>query len=118
MGEFTIGLTNSSPTIADNGAHKFAVTDINKTAISLSHKIVKNGIWSRGWVIPSDLWDFTYNGEAELTVKTPTTNNQAANKLYVDTSISAISQFDSSSDQIISATWEFSKPLKIAEARE
>lgn len=117
LGEFTIGLTNSSPTIADNGAHKFAVTDINKTAISLSHKIVKNGIWSRGWVIPSDLWDFTYNGEAELTVKTPTTNNQAANKLYVDTSISAISQFDSSSDQIISGTWEFSKPLKIAEAQ-
>lgn len=117
LGEFTIGLTNSSPTIADNGAHKFAVTDINKTAISLSHKIVKNGIWSRGWVIPSDLWDFRYNGEAELTVKTPTTNNQAANKLYVDTSISAISQFDSSSDQIISGTWEFSKPLKIAEAQ-
>lgn len=117
LGEFTIGLTNSSPTIADNGAHKFAVTDINKTAISLSHKIVKNGIWSRGWVILSDLWDFTYNGEAELTVKTPTTNNQAANKLYVDTSISAISQFDSSSDQIISGTWEFSKPLKIAEAQ-
>lgn len=117
LGEFTIGLTNSSPTIADNGAHKFAVTDINKTAISLSHKIVKNGIWSRGWVIPTDLWDFTYNGEAELTVKTPTTNNQAANKLYVDTSISAISQFDSSSNQIISGTWEFSKPLKIAEAQ-
>lgn len=117
MGEFTIGLTNSSPTTADNGAHKFAVTDINKTAISLSHKIVKDGIWSRGWVIPSDLWDFTYNSEAELTVKTPTTNNQAANKLYVDTSISAISQFDSSSDQIISGTWEFSKPLKIAEAQ-
>ena len=117
LGEFTIGLTNSSPTIADNGAHKFAVTDINKTAISLSHKIVKNGIWSRGWVIPTDLWDFTYNGEAELTVKTPTKNNQAANKLYVDTSISAISQFDSSSNQIISGTWEFSKPLKIAEAQ-
>lgn len=117
LGEFTIGLTNSSPTIADNGAHKFAVADINKTAISLSHKIVKNGIWSRGWVIPTDLWDFTYNTDAELTVRTPTTNNQAANKLYVDTSISTISQFDSSSNQIISGTWEFSKPLKIAEAQ-
>lgn len=117
LGEFTIGLTNSSPTIADNGAHKFAVTDINKTAISLSHKIVKNGIWSRGWVIPTDLWDFTYSTDAELTVRTPTKNNQAANKLYVDTSISAISQFDSSSNQIISGTWEFSKPLKIAEAQ-
>lgn len=42
---------------------------------------------------------------------------QAANKNYVDTQISTISQFDSSSDQTISGTWKFSKPLKITEAQ-
>lgn len=41
----------------------------------------------------------------------------AANKNYVDTQISTISQFDSSSDQTISGTWKFSKPLKITEAQ-
>lgn len=47
----------------------------------------------------------------------PTKAEYAANKNYVDTQISTISQFDSSSDQTISGTWEFSKPLKITEAQ-
>lgn len=117
LGEFIIGQNIQTPTTANNGAHRFTVTDINKTAIALGHKIVKNGTWATGWVIPTDRWDFTYNGEAILQVKEPKTNKEASNKLYVDTQISAISQFDPSSNQTISGTWEFTKPLKVTEAQ-
>lgn len=117
LGEFIIGQNIQTPTTANNGAHRFTVTDINKTAIALGHKIVKNGTWATGWVIPTDRWDFTYNGEAILQVKEPKTDKEASNKLYVDTQISAISQFDPSSNQTISGTWEFTKPLKVTEAQ-
>lgn len=117
LGEFIIGQNIQTPTTANNGAHRFTVTDINKTAIALGHKIVKNGTWATGWVIPTDRWDFTYNGEAILQVKEPKTNKEASNKLYVDTQISAISQFDPSSNQTISGIWEFTKPLKVTEAQ-
>lgn len=117
LGEFIIGQNIQTPTTANNGAHRFTATDINKTAIALGHKIVKNGTWATGWVIPTDRWDFTYNGEAILQVKEPKTNREAANKLYVDTQINAISQFDPSSNQTISGTWEFTKPLKVTEAQ-
>lgn len=50
-------------------------------------------------------------------MEAPTKAEYAANKNYVDTQISTISQFDSSSDQTISGTWGFSKPLKITEAQ-
>lgn len=63
-------------------------------------------------------YDGTYwHDEASIKVKNPTKAEYAANKNYVDTQISTISQFDSSSDQTISGTWEFSKPLKITEAQ-
>lgn len=117
LGEFIIGQNIQTPTTANNGAHRFTATDINKTAIALGHKIVKNGTWATGWVILTDRWDFTYNGEAILQVKEPKTDKEAANKLYVDTQINAISQFDPSSDQTISGTWEFTKPLKVTEAQ-
>lgn len=117
LGEFIIGQNIQTPTTANNGAHRFTATDINKTAIGLGHKIVKNGTWATGWVILTDRWDFTYNGEAILQVKEPKTDKEAANKLYVDTQINAISQFDPSSDQTISGTWEFTKPLKVTEAQ-
>lgn len=117
LGEFIIGQNIQTPTTANNGAHRFTATDINKTAIALGHKIVKNGTWATGWVILTDRWDFTYHGEAILQVKEPKTDKEAANKLYVDTQINAISQFDPSSDQTISGTWEFTKPLKVTEAQ-
>lgn len=89
LGEFIIGQNIQTPTTANNGAHRFTVTDINKTAIGLGHKIVKNGTWATGWVIPTDRWDFTYNGEAILQVKEPKTDKEASNKLYVDTSLNS-----------------------------
>lgn len=89
LGEFIIGQNIQTPTTANNGAHRFTVTDINKTAIALGHKIVKNGTWATGWVIPTDRWDFTYNGEAILQVKEPKTDKEASNKLYVDTSLNS-----------------------------
>lgn len=117
LGEFIIGQNIQTPTTANNGAHRFTATDINKTAIALGHKIVKNGTWATGWVILTDRWDFTYDGEAILQVKVPKTDKEASNKLYVDTQISAISQFNPSSDQTISGIWEFTKPLKVIEAQ-
>ena len=89
LGEFIIGQNIQTPTTANNGAHRFTVTDINKTAIALGHKIVKNGRWATGWVIPTDRWDFTYDGEAILQVKEPKTDKEASNKLYVDTSLNS-----------------------------
>lgn len=89
LGEFIIGQNIQTPTTANNGAHRFTVTDINKTAIALGHKIVKNGTWATGWVIPTDRWDFTYHGEAILQVKEPKTDKEASNKLYVDTSLNS-----------------------------
>ena len=89
LGEFIIGQNIQTPTTANNGAHRFTVTDINKTAIALGHKIVKNGTWATGWVIPTDRWDFTYNGEAILQVKEPKTDKEASNKLYVDTNLNS-----------------------------
>lgn len=89
LGEFIIGQNIQTPTTANNGAHRFTVTDINKTAIALGHKIVKNGTWATGWVIPTDRWDFTYDGDAILQVKEPKTNKEASNKLYVDTSLNS-----------------------------
>lgn len=68
-------------------------------------------------IIPACQFDFTWHNDASILVKTPTKAEQAANKNYVDTQISTISQFDSSSDQTISGTWKFSKPLKITEAQ-
>lgn len=89
LGEFIIGQNIQTPTTANNGAHRFTVTDINKTAIALGHKIVKKGTWATGWVIPTDRWDFTYDGEAILQVKEPKTDKEASNKLYVDTSLNS-----------------------------
>lgn len=89
LGEFIIGQNIQTPTTANNGAHRFTVTDINKTAIALGHKIVKNGTWRTGWVIPTDRWDFTYHSEAILQVKEPKTDKEASNKLYVDTSLNS-----------------------------
>lgn len=89
LGEFIIGQNIQTPTTANNGAHRFTVTDINKTAIALGHKIVKNGTWATGWVIPTDRWDFTFHSEAILQVKEPKTDKEASNKLYVDTSLNS-----------------------------
>lgn len=76
-----------------------------------------NGAWMKDKIIPACQFDFTWHNDASILVKTPTKAEQAANKNYVDTQISTISQFDSSSDQTISGTWKFSKPLKITEAQ-
>lgn len=118
LGEFIIGQNIETPTIANNGAFQFEGRPLfDKGGFVLVVKKVKNGVWTKTPIIPANLWDFSYSTDAELQVRIPTKDLQAANKLYVDTSISTISQFDSSSDQIISGTWEFSKPLKIAEAQ-
>lgn len=79
--------------------------------------MIVSGVWKKDKIIPANLWDFTWHNEASIKVKNPTKAEYAANKNYVDTQISTISQFDSSSDQTISGTWEFSKPLKITEAQ-
>lgn len=118
LGEFIIGQNIETPTIANNGAFQFEGRPLlDKGGFALVVKKVKNGVWTKTPIIPANLWNFSYSADAELQVRIPTKDLQAANKLYVDTSISTISQFDSSSDQIISGTWEFSKPLKIAEAQ-
>lgn len=118
LGEFIIGQNIETPTIANNGAFQFEGRPLfDKGGFALVVKKVKNGVWTKTPIIPANLWNFSYSTDAELQVRIPTKDLQAANKLYVDTSISTISQFDSSSDQIISGTWEFSKPLKIAEAQ-
>lgn len=118
LGEFIIGQNIETPTIANNGAFQFEGRPLlDKGGFALVVKKVKNGVWTKTPIIPANLWNFSYSSDAELQVRIPTKDLQAANKLYVDTSISTISQFDSSSDQIISGTWEFSKPLKIAEAQ-
>lgn len=118
LGEFIIGPNIKTPTIANNGAFQFEGRPLlDKGGFSLVVKKVKNGVWTKTAIIPANLWNFSYSSDAELQVRIPTKDLQAANKLYVDTSISTISQFDSSSDQIISGTWEFSKPLKITEAQ-
>lgn len=118
LGEFIIGQNIETPTIANNGAFQFEGRPLlDKGGFVLVVRKVKNGVWTKTPIIPANLWNFSYSTDAELQVRIPTKDLQAANKLYVDTSISTISQFDSSSDQIISGTWEFSKPLKIAEAQ-
>ena len=118
LGEFIIGQNIETPTIANNGAFQFEGRPLlDKGGFALVVRKVKNGVWTKTPIIPANLWNFSYSTDAELQVRIPTKDLQAANKLYVDTSISTISQFDSSSDQIISGTWEFSKPLKIAEAQ-
>lgn len=118
LGEFIIGQNIETPTIANNGAFQFEGCPLlDKGGFALVVRKVKNGVWTKTPIIPGNLWNFSYSTDAELQVRIPTKDLQAANKLYVDTSISTISQFDSSSDQIISGTWEFSKPLKIAEAQ-
>lgn len=118
LAEFIIGQNIETPTIANNGAFQFEGCPLfNKGGYILVVRKVKNGFWAKIPIIPDNLWDFSYSTDAELRVRIPTKDLHAANKLYVDTSISTISQFDSSSDQIISGTWEFSKPLKIAEAQ-
>lgn len=118
LGEFIIGQNIETPTIANNGAFQFEGRPLlDKGGFILVVRKVKNGVWTKTPIIPVNLWNFSYHTDAELQVRIPTKDLQAANKLYVDTSISTISQFDSSSDQIISGTWEFSKPLKIAEAQ-
>lgn len=73
--------------------------------------------YTKASIILACQFDFTWHNDASILVKTPTKAEQAANKNYVDTQISTISQFDSSSDQTISGTWKFSKPLKITEAQ-
>lgn len=83
----------------------------------LYHERVINGVWTKASIILACQFDFTWHNDASILVKTPTKAEQAANKNYVDTQISTISQFDSSSDQTISGTWKFSKPLKITEAQ-
>ncbi|DAB17659.1 TPA: hypothetical protein CPU00_00160, partial [Candidatus Gastranaerophilales bacterium HUM_18] len=92
-------------------------TTIDNAAYILYHERVINGVWTKASIILACQFDFTWHNDASILVKTPTKAEQAANKNYVDTQISTISQFDSSSDQTISGTWKFSKPLKITEAQ-
>lgn len=107
-----------SPTTADNNNHRLCCKSTSDNGVYIIyHERVINGEWMRDKIIPACQFDFTWNNDASILVKTPTKAKQAANKDYVDTQISTISQFDSSSNQIISGTWEFSKPLKIAEAQ-
>lgn len=115
---WTLGSLIETPTTADNNNHRLsAKTDVSNTAYFIYHERVINGVWKKDKIIPANLWDFTWHDEASIMVKNPTKAEHAANKNYVDTQISTISQFDSSSDQTISGTWEFSKPLKITEAQ-
>lgn len=115
---WTFGSLIETPTTADNNNHRLACkTTIDNTAYILFHERVINGVWTKDPIIPACQFDFTWHNEASILVKTPTKAEQAANKNYVDTQISTISQFDSSSDQTISGTWKFSKPLKITEAQ-
>lgn len=107
-----------TPTTADNNHHRLcATTDASNIGYIIYHDRVINGVWKKDKIIPANLWDFTWHDEASIKVKNPTKAEYAANKNYVDTQISTISQFDSSSDQTISGTWKFSKPLKITEAQ-
>lgn len=115
---WTLGSLIETPTTADNNHHRLcATTDASNIGYIIYHDRVINGVWKKDKIIPANLWDFTWHDEASIKVKTPTKAEYAANKNYVDTQISTISQFDSSSDQTISGTWEFSKPLKITEAQ-
>lgn len=107
-----------SPTTADNNNHRLCCKSTSDNGdYIIYHERVINGAWKRDKIIPACQFDFTWSTDASILVRTPTKAKQAANKDYVDTQISTISQFDSSSNQIISGTWEFSKPLKIAEAQ-
>lgn len=115
---WTLGSLIETPTTADNNHHRLcATTDASNIGYIIYHDRVINGVWKKDKIIPANLWDFTWHDEASIKVKTPTKAEYAANKNYVDTQISTISQFDSSSDQTISGTWRFSKPLKITEAQ-
>lgn len=108
-----LGSLIETPTTADNNHHRLcATTDASNIRYIIYHDRVINGVWKKDKIIPANLWDFTWHDEASIKVKTPTKAEYAANKNYVDTQISTISQFDSSSDQTISGTWGFSKPLK------
>ena len=107
-----------TPTTADNNHHRLcATTDASNIGYIIYHDRVINGVWTKAPIILACQFDFTWHNDASILVKTPTKAEQAANKNYVDTQISTISQFDSSSDQTISGTWKFSKPLKITEAQ-
>lgn len=115
---WTFGSLIETPTTADNNNHRLACkTTIDNAAYILYHERVINGVWTKASIILACQFDFTWHNDASILVKTPTKAEQAANKNYVDTQISTISQFDSSSDQTISGTWKFSKPLKITEAQ-
>lgn len=115
---WTFGSLIETPTTADNNNHRLACkTTIDNAAYILYHERVINGVWTKAPIILACQFDFTWHNDASILVKTPTKAEQAANKNYVDTQISTISQFDSSSDQTISGTWKFSKPLKITEAQ-
>lgn len=115
---WTFGSLIETPTTADNNNHRLVCTTTSdNAAYVLYHERVINGVWRTDTIIPGCQFDFTWNTDASILVKTPTKAKQAANKNYVDTQISTISQFDSSSDQTISGTWKFSKPLKITEAQ-
>lgn len=117
-GAWTLGSLIETPTTADNNHHRLCATmDASNIGYIIYHDRVINGVWRKDKIIPANLWDFTWHDEASIKVKNPTKAEYAANKNYVDTQISTISQFDSSSDQTISGTWEFSKPLKITEAQ-
>lgn len=115
---WTFGSLIDSPTTDDNNNHRLCCKSTSDNgAYIIYHERVINGAWMKDKIIPACQFDFTWHNDASILVKTPTKAEQAANKNYVDTQISTISQFDSSSNQIISGTWEFSKPLKIAEAQ-
>ena len=115
---WTVGSLIETPTTADNNNHRLVCKPtIDNIVYVLYHERVINGVWKKAPIIPACQFDFTWHTDASILVKTPTKAEQAANKNYVDTQISTISQFDSSSDQTISGTWKFSKPLKITEAQ-
>lgn len=117
-GVWTLGSLIETPTTADNNHHRlYATLDASNIGYMIHHERVIDGVWKKDKIIPANLWDFTWNTDASIKVRTPTEAEYAANKNYVDTQISTISQFDSSSDQTISGTWGFSKPLKITEAQ-
>lgn len=115
---WTFGSLIETPTTADNNNHRLCCKSTSdNAAYILYHERVVNGAWMKDKIIPACQFDFSWHNDASILVKTPTKAEQAANKNYVDTQISTISQFDSSSDQTISGTWKFSKPLKITEAQ-
>lgn len=90
---WTIGNLTSSPSPSVNTLHRLRVaTDSSGLAYFLRHERSINGAWIHAPIITANQWDFTYNSDASLLVKTPVSDTQAANKSYVDAQVSALAQ--------------------------